>query len=98
MRELGVAKNPGFGMRDCGEPVLWFQIDTLGYSSLQIFGVEEAAKIIKAAKCYDIKELNGKPCVVISTDLVRGLMEQAATNEQNERWNLWVVHLESPNK
>lgn len=67
MEQLGVVTGVGFGMRNGNEPALWFSIEILEGHSLQIFNLESAGKLIKESKVYDIRNLEGKPCIVEST-------------------------------
>lgn len=62
--ELAIVKGVGVGLRDAGYPILWFGVETMNSGSLQCFGWEDAAEIIKEAGCYDTKNLEGKPCIV----------------------------------
>lgn len=62
--QLGIAKGVGFGMRDCSSPVLWFEVSTLAGNSLQVFGMDETARIVKEANVRDIRQLEGRACVV----------------------------------
>lgn len=66
MEQMGVVKGVSFGMRDGGSPALWFVVETLGGGSLQSFNLEEAGRLIEEAQCYDIKQLEGRACVVDS--------------------------------
>lgn len=68
MEELAIIKGPGFGLRDTGRPCLWFLVDTLDGGSLQVFYGDQAYTIIKEANVYDVKDLEGKPCVVTSNN------------------------------
>ncbi len=67
-QELAVIQDVGIGMRDCRAPCLFFTVKMLHCVSLQILNWESAAELIKTSKVYDVKELNGKMCVVSSKD------------------------------
>jgi len=59
---MGIIKNVGFGNRDIGRPVLFFNVySSENIASLQILELEEAVKFIKEYGVYDVKELEGKP-------------------------------------
>lgn len=63
--KMGIIKNPGYGMRDFHKPGLWFDVYTSESSgSLQCFWGEDAERIIRDSKAYDVKSLSGKPCLV----------------------------------
>ena len=64
MEELATVKGVGFGMRDCNRPVLWFGVETLHGGSLQVFNMKDAERVIQDAGCYDVKNLEGRSCVV----------------------------------
>lgn len=64
VEQLGIVKNVGFGMRDCNEPVMWFDIRTLACGALMVFNLADARRFVEEAGCYDIKELEGCACVV----------------------------------
>ena len=64
IEELAIVKGVGFGMRDCNSPVLWFGVETLHGGSLQVFNMKDAERVIQAAGCYDVKNLEGRACVV----------------------------------
>jgi len=59
---LGVISEVGFGLRDVGQPVLWFTVHTdENWASLQVFTVGEAVQIIKDYGVRDVRDLDGKP-------------------------------------
>lgn len=62
--EMAIIETVHVGVRDVGLPVLWFGVKTLSGGSLQVMGWADAAKFIKEWDCYDIKSIEGKPCVV----------------------------------
>lgn len=62
--EMAIMKGVSIGMRDAGTPVMWFSTNQEGSGALQVLGWEDAAKLIREANVYDIKELNGKACIV----------------------------------
>lgn len=62
--EMAIIEGVGFGMRDAGRPILWFGIRMLSGGSLQVLSVSEAVKMIEENDVRDIKDLNGKPCIV----------------------------------
>ena len=66
---LAIMKNVGIGMRDTNNPCLWFDacIDESG-RALQVLSWKEAQQVIKESDVYDVKNLEGKACIVdIST-------------------------------
>lgn len=65
MKKLAIIKGVGFGMRDMGEPCLWFatHIDE-SVAALQIFVEDELKQVVKESGCYDISEIEGKSCWV----------------------------------
>jgi hypothetical protein len=61
--QMAIIRNVGIGARDVGRACLWFDTYiTESSAALQIVTWEDAAKIL--AKVYDVKELEGRPCVV----------------------------------
>ena len=66
---LAIMKNVGIGMRDTNNPCLWFDacIDESG-RALQVLSWGTALHVIKESGVYDVKNLEGKACIVdIST-------------------------------
>ena len=61
---LGIVRDVGFGMRDGNQPILWFTAETLDVSLFLIFNLENAGRVIKEAGVYDIKNLEGKSCIM----------------------------------
>ena len=61
---LAVIADPGFGMRDCNDPVLWFTAKTLDGDALIILDANRGCIAIKGFGVYDVKQLAGKACVV----------------------------------
>lgn len=64
--QIATIQGVGFGMRDIPDgPGLWFSVEWEGYlGALQAFSWEESKQIITDANVYDIKELNGKRCII----------------------------------
>ena len=63
--QMAIIRKPGFGMRDMNEPGLWFDIYTSDNSAaLQVFHGDAALDVIRAYGVYDVKDLEGKPCLV----------------------------------
>lgn len=61
---LGVIRSPHIGMRDVGRPVLWFEVQELNSSTLQVLSWQQAHDLIEDAGIYEIKQLDGMACVV----------------------------------
>ena len=60
--QLAIIKGVGFGNRDVGRPVLFFETYlSEGIGALQILSDDEAMNFIKAYGVYDVKDLEGKP-------------------------------------
>ena len=65
MKKMAVIKNIGFGNRDVGRPVVWFDTYTEeNVAALQVLDMEIALTHIKKSGVYDIKNLEGKTCWV----------------------------------
>ncbi len=64
MEELGIVKNVKIGMRDCENPVMWFDVETLSGMSFLIFDLTQTGELIKQAQVYNIQGLEGRTCVV----------------------------------
>ncbi len=63
--QMAIINEVGIGIRDVGEPVLWFSVNLLGgRGALQVFDWRQAAEIIKAYSLYEVHSLSGKPCRV----------------------------------
>ena len=62
--ELAIIKDVSFGMRDVGFVNLSFTVEACVYSALQILGKHEALKLINDNKIINIKDLEGKPCII----------------------------------
>ena len=64
-QQLAIIRGVGYGLRDVGEPVLWFDVRLDEYSgSLQVFRQPRADEIIKEAGAKDVHDLDGKACWV----------------------------------
>lgn len=63
--QVAIIKDANYGMRDAGEPVLWFTA-TIPEScgSLQAFWQPRANEIIEEADIYKVADLNGRACIV----------------------------------
>ena len=67
--EMAIITNVGLGCRGEKYPMLWFIVNVVdGSGALQTFSMKEAEKIIMDAGVYDVKDLEGKPCLVINDD------------------------------
>lgn len=76
--ELAIIKNPGYGLRDTNYPCLFFEVCGEGWGSLQTFRGERAQEIITEAGVYDVKNLEGKPCIItINKDRVVNFVRMA---------------------
>ena len=63
--ELAIIKNVGIGMRNCHYPVLWFDVHIAeGEPALQVLNWAQAEQLIKDYHLYDVKNLEGKACLV----------------------------------
>lgn len=64
MEELAIIEQVGVGQRDCSSPVLWFSVVGDGWGALQVFPLagKKAIEILRAV--YEVRELNGRACVV----------------------------------
>ena len=61
-------KDVGFGCRDVGQPCLFFSTyieESVG--ALQILTGDEALEVIRESGVYDVKDLEGRPCIVDTT-------------------------------
>ena len=64
MKTLAIMKDVGFGLRDCGRPILWYTAESVGWGALMVVELSEIEDFLKKANCYDIKELEGAPIIV----------------------------------
>lgn len=71
--ELATIGFGGFGMRDCGSCVLWFSVNMLVGGALIIMSAKEAVELIERHHIRDVKDLDGRPCVVKSRGLGFGI-------------------------
>jgi len=70
--ELAIMKNVQFGVRDRDHAHLWFDVDMLGCGALLYIPGNEVIKFIEDNHITDIKNLNGRACVVnVDKSLVR---------------------------
>lgn len=65
--ELAIIRDIHVGMRDCSKPVLYFTVDLLFGSALQI--IEDIPAFIRETGCYKLEDLEGKPCIVERSNL-----------------------------
>lgn len=66
---LAVARNVGFGNRDTGSPCLFFDTYVSEHgAALQVLTGDRAIEVIRATGVYDVKELEGRPCWVDTSD------------------------------
>jgi len=68
MKIMAVMRHVGFGCRDCGRPVLFFEAKTGEGGSLQIVDAQEAFRCLTKHNIYDIKHLEGATCWLESSD------------------------------
>jgi len=62
VKVMGIIKKVGYGCRDVGYPVLFFDVYVREcVASLQIMNGKQADKFIEAYGVYDVHDLNGKP-------------------------------------
>ena len=65
MKQLAIMKDVGFGCRDIGRPILWFNTYISNSEcALQIISYQDAEEIIKKYHVNDVHDLEGKPCWV----------------------------------
>lgn len=60
-KKMAIMKDVGFGLRDCGHIVLFFNAMDGDYGSLQILGSDDYIPLINAYDVYDVHDLEGKP-------------------------------------
>ena len=65
VQELAIIRDIHVGMRDCSKPVVYFTVDMLFGSSLQV--IEDIPAFIRETGCYKLEDLEGKACVVEKT-------------------------------
>jgi hypothetical protein len=65
--ELAIIRDIHVGMRDCSKPVIYFTVDLLFGSALQI--IEDIPEFIRETGCYKLEDLEGKPCIVERSNL-----------------------------
>lgn len=61
--QLGIIKNPKFGVRDINQANLSFTVETIDGSALQVLLANEAIELIEKHHITDISNLEGKPCI-----------------------------------
>ena len=67
--EMAIIKNVGLGCRGEKYPMLWFTVCLAdGSGALETFSMKDAEKIITDTGVYDVKNLEGMPCLVINDD------------------------------
>jgi len=66
--ELGVITQIDCGNRDCGGPVIWFNVDLLIGSVLIVLNWEEGKKLVEQSKVYSLSSLIGKAVVMSESD------------------------------
>lgn len=77
-KRLAIIKEVGFGLRDVGQPCLWFSTyinDAVG--ALHILYNKDIEKVLKDAHIYDVKELEGKSCWVEVDGMVIKFLEMS---------------------
>ena len=62
--ELAIIKGVGYGVRDRNHPMLWFEVSFLGGGALICLPQDQANRLIKEKMIYNIKDMEGKPCIV----------------------------------
>lgn len=65
VQELAIIRDIHVGMRDCSKPVVYFTVNLLFGSSLQV--IEDIPAFIRETGCYKLEDLEGKACVVEKT-------------------------------
>jgi hypothetical protein len=75
--ELGIIRNPGYGMRDTNRPVLWFEVNTLSGSSLQVMSQPQADEFLLATGVYDVRRLDGRVVVMELDNLMYRIVRVA---------------------
>ena len=73
--EIAIIKDINIGLRDVGTPVIWFEVQALHGSSLQVIDSNQILDFIKEAKCNKLSDLNGKPCIIRSEGNTMKFME-----------------------
>ena len=82
--QMAIIKNVGIGMRDCREPVLWFDVYIAdGLAALQILNWTEAKQLIADYSLYDVRNLEGKPCLAVKNNGLLRYHSAWATNGKN---------------
>lgn len=64
MEELAIIQDAEYGLRDVGRPVLSFTVATEHGSALQVFSQPKADEILIEANAREVKNLNGKACLI----------------------------------
>lgn len=62
--EMAIIKGVAFGLRDTNHPTLSFGVSMNGAGSLQCFQGQDIHDFIVNNKVVNIKELEGRPCIV----------------------------------
>lgn len=67
-QQLAIIEEAGVGRRDTHSPILWFNVSGDGWGSLQIFPLESEAARDLLGQVYDVRDLDGRACVVAKSD------------------------------
>jgi hypothetical protein len=72
-QELAIIKTVKFGMIDAPFPVLSITIETLNYGARLEISADDMFELVKKHNIYDINNLKGMPCIVVSADKAGGI-------------------------
>ena len=62
---MAIIENPTFGIRDIGTPMVYFEVSWHPKkSALVFFANEKALDFVRENHIQDIRDLEGKPCII----------------------------------
>ena len=62
--ELAVIGTVHVGLRDVGQPVLWFDVTMMSGAALQVLTWDNASQFIRDSGMSSIDDINGMACIV----------------------------------
>ena len=79
---MGIIKNAGYGCRDIGYPILFFDVYVReSCASLQVMRGKQADDFLSKYQVYDVHDLNGKPVWVKDNGVTMTIIEPCLIGE-----------------
>lgn len=66
--EIAILSDAHFGLRDVGQPCLWFNVHFKSGSALQVLRGDAIEQMLRSGHISDIADLKHMPCYVIVKD------------------------------